>query len=407
MKKKKEEKQEDFDFKDFERKAMEGLKKGQSLSGKEGILAPLIKRLVEASLQGELDSHLTQSKPNRRNGKMSKQVKTDYGPVEINTPRDREGSFEPEILPKRQTILGEAFDNKVISMYSHGMSYNDICTHLEELYGLVVSPSKLSAITARVSEDVKQWQSRPLESVYSFVWLDAIHYKVKEQGAIVTKAVYNVIGINRDGVKDLLGMYIGQRESSRFWLGVLTDLQNRGVKDILIACIDNLSGFAQAIESIFPQTEVQLCIIHQIRNSTKYVAHKDLRQVCNDLKEIYKAPSIEPAQEALKTLALKWNDKYPYMVKSWNVNWERLSAFFAYPKEIRRVMYTTNIIESFHSQLRKITKTKRVFSSDDALLKLIYLVYQNKRKAWIDSFAGWRLAYSQLMIIFEERLTQP
>lgn len=398
----------DFDLNEFEKQAIDGLKQGKPLEGKDGILAPLIKRWIEASLEGELDAHLKEETvPNRRNGKMGKKLKTGFGPVEINTPRDRNSTFDPQILPKRQTTLGEALDHKVISMYSHGMSYNDICTHLDELYGLTVSPSTLSAITDRVMEDIKQWQSRMLESVYPIVWLDAIHYKVKDQGAIVTKAVYCVIGINRQGVKDLLGLYIGERESARFWLNVLSDLQSRGVKDILIASIDNLSGFSNAIESIFPQTEVQLCIIHQIRNSTKYVVSKDHKQVMSDMKEIYQATNIEQAEQALKTMEINWNQKYPYMIRSWKNNWPLLSTFYRYPKDIRRVMYTTNIIESFHSQLRKITKTKRVFSSDQSLLKLIYLVYQNKKEGWQSSINGWKLTYSQMMIIFEDRMSQP
>jgi putative transposase len=398
----------DFDFNEFEKQAIDSLKQGKPLEGKDGILAPLIQRWVEASLEGELDAHLKQTTvPNRRNGKIGKKVKTGFGPVNINTPRDRNSTFAPQILPKRQTTLGEALDNKVISMYSHGMSYNDICTHLDELYGLTVSPSTLSAITDRVIEDIKQWHSRMLESVYPMVWLDAIHFKVKDQGAIITKAVYCVIGINRQGVKDLLGLYIGERESARFWLNVLSDLQSRGVKDILIACIDNLSGFSNAIESIFPQTEVQLCIIHQIRNSTKYVVSKDHKQVMSDMKEVYQAANIEQAEQALKTMEINWNEKYPYMIRSWKNNWLLLSTFYRYPKDIRRVMYTTNIIESFHSQLRKITKTKRIFSSDQSLLKLIYLVYQNKKEGWQSSINGWKLTYSQMMIIFEDRMSQP
>jgi putative transposase len=396
-----------FDFKDFEKEAMKGLKEGKPLEGKEGILAPLIKRLVEASLEGELDNHLNEEEsPNRRNGKMSKKVKTGFGQVEIKTPRDREGTFEPKILPKRQTILGEALDHKVISMYSRGMSYSDICNHLEELYGLTVSPSTLTAITDRVVEDVRQWQSRPLESVYTIVWLDAIHYKVKEEGSIKTKAVYCVIGLNRDGVKDLMGLYIGENEGARFWLNVLSDLQTRGVKDILIACIDNLKGFSEAIESIFWQTDVQLCIIHQIRNSTKFVVYKDRKAVTESLKNIYQAATLEQAEQALTELEQNWNERYPYLVKSWKTNWSRLSAYFKYSNQIRRIIYTTNIIESFHSQLRKITKTKRVFSSDQSLLKLLYLVYQNMKAGWSGPIQGWKLTYSQLMIIFEDRMKQ-
>ncbi len=324
----------------------------------------------------------------------------------IETPRDRNGSFEPQILPKRKTVLGEALDHKVISLYSHGMSYADICKHLDELYGLTVSPSTLTSITDSIIEDVKAWQSRPLESVYPFLWLDAIHYKVKEDGCIKTKAIYCILGVNREGIKDLLGLYINETEGARFWLQVLTDLQNRGVKDVLIASIDNLKGFADAIESIFPKTEVQLCVIHQIRNSTKYVAYKDLKEVMKSLKKVYESPTKDLAEIELNELEKTWGKKYPMMVKSWFTNWERLSNYFKYPKEIRKIMYTTNIIESFNSQLRKITKSKRVFSSDMALFKLLYLVHANIKSGWTGSILGWKQTFAQMSILFEERMNQ-
>jgi transposase-like protein len=402
-----EEESKSFDFKSFEQQAIKKLRSGKPLEGKDGVLAPLIKRLVEAGLNGEMDAHLGKAKKtNRRNGKMGKQVKTAFGQVQINTPRDRQSNFEPQLLAKRQTTLGEALDHKIISLYGHGMSYSDICKHLEELYGLTVSPATLSAITDRVIEEVKTWQSRPLESVYPFLWLDAIHYKVKEDGAIKTKAVYCLIGVNREGVKDLLGLYISENEGARFWLNVLADIQNRGVKDILIACIDNLKGFAEAIETIFPHTEVQLCVVHQIRNSTRYVPYKDIRAVIKSLKEVYEAPTKEQAEKALAELEQQWGDKYPSMIKSWLNNWERLSNYFRYPKEIRRMIYTTNIIESFHSQLRKVTKSKRVFSSDMSLFKLLYLVHNNIKKGWTGPIGGWRLTYAQMMILFEQRMNQ-
>ncbi|HEY8893609.1 MAG TPA: IS256 family transposase [Niastella sp.] len=398
----------DFNFKQFEQQAIEQLKSGMALEGKDGVLAPLIKRLVEASLEGELDAHLSDKDSiNRRNGKSSKQVKTSFGSIPITTPRDRNSTFEPEILAKRQTTLGEALDNKVISMYSKGMSYNDICHHLEDLYGLLVSPATLSSITNRVLEDVKSWQGRALESVYPLVWLDAIHYKVKEDGSIKTKAVYCVIGLNREGIKDLLGLYIAENEGARFWLQVLTDIQNRGVKDVFIACIDNLKGFADAIESVYPQAEVQLCVIHQIRNSTKYVPYKERKAVMADLKEVYQAATQQQAEKALYILEANWIKRYPLMVKSWLNNWDRLANYFKYPKEIRTIMYTTNIIESFHSQLRKITKSKRVFHGDQSLLKLLYLAFKDQSKGWTGPILGWKKLYAQLAIIFEERISQP
>ena len=396
-----------FDFKKFEASALEQLRSGKRLEGKDGVLAPLIKQLIEASMQGELNAHLSDSKGiNRRNGKMGKQVKTAFGNVEIETPRDRNGTFEPQLIPKRQTSLGDALDHKIISLYGHGMSYNDICKHVEELYGLTVSPATLSTITDSVIEEVNSWRNRPLESVYPFMWLDAIHYKVKEDGAIKTKAVYCLIGVNRDGVKDLLGLYISENEGARFWLNVLTDIQNRGVKDILLACIDNLKGFAEAIETIFPKTEVQLCIIHQIRNSTKYVAYKDIKAVMKSLKEVYEAPNKEQAEKGLALLEDQWGKQYPMLIKSWFTNWERLSNYLKYPKEIRKLMYTTNMIESFHSQLRKVTKSKRVFPSDTSLFKLLYLVHQNAKQGWIGPIAGWRQIFAQMSILFEERMNQ-
>jgi putative transposase len=400
-------KRKKFNYEIFEREAIEGLRSGKKLEGKDGVLAPLLKRILEAGMQGELQAHLDGDETaNRRNGKMSKGVKTSFGKVVIETPRDRNSTFEPQILPKRKTVLGEALDHKVISLYSFGMSYNDIVKHLDELYGLTVAPSTLTAITDSIIEDIKAWQSRPLESVYPFVWMDAIHYKVKEDNSIKTKAVYCLLGVGRDGTKDLLGLYINETEGAKFWLHVLSDLQNRGVKDILIASIDNLKGFAEAIESVFPQTEVQLCVVHQIRNSTKYVAYKDLRPVMTCLKKVYTASTKEQAETELDELEKEWKTKYPSMVKSWQTNWERLSNYFKYPQEIRRVIYTTNIIESFHSQLRKVTKSKRVFSSDMALLKLLYLVHHNINGRWKTQMHGWKQIFAQMQILFEERINQ-
>jgi len=397
-----------FDYANFERDAIEALKNGKELGGKDGVLAPMLKRLLEAAMEGEMDAHLKdRDTPNRRNGKMGKKLKTGFGSIEVNTPRDRNGSFEPEILPKRQTTLGASLDHKVISLYGIGMSYADICGHLEELYGVTTSPATLSTITDRVIDEVKAWQGRPLESVYPFVWLDAIHYKVKENGGIRSKAVYCMLGVNREGIKELLGMYVGENEGARFWLSVISDLQNRGVKDIIIASVDNLKGLSNAIRSVFPHAEVQLCIVHQIRNSTKNVPYKQRPQVVEALKAIYTAPSKDQAEVALAKLEENWGGQYPAMVRSWLNNWEELSNYFKYPDAIRKRIYTTNPIESFHSQLRKVTKTKRVFPSDMALMKLLYLVQENVSKKWTTPLKEWKQTYSQLMIIFENRLTQP
>jgi putative transposase len=392
--------EEKFSYDEFEKEALIKLKKGISLEGKDGVLAPLLKRLLETSLQGELNGHLLEEKAsnplikNRRNGQTTKTVKTSYGNIDIATPRDRESTFEPEILPKRQTTLGDGLDHKIISLYALGMSYNDICDHLSEMYQLTLSPASITTITDKILPEIEQWQTRSLESVYPILWLDAIYYKVRED---------NAIGLNREGIKDLLGMYIGESESARFWLSVLNDIHRRGVQDILISSIDNLKGFAQAIQAVFPQTKVQLCIVHQIRNSLKYVPYKDRKPVVTTLKEIYQANDLKQAEKALFQLDLHWSSKYPSMVKSWIENWDRLTLMFEFPDQIRKLIYTTNIIESFNSQLRKVTKSKRVFTNDQALMKLLFLV-QQKIFEKSGPINGWKQIMAQLMIIFEDRM---
>jgi len=398
---------EDFNFEEFEKDAIKKLYEGKPLSGKDGIFTPLIKRILEASLEGELDSHLDSEEINRRNGKTGKRLKTSLGSVDINTPRDRNSSFEPQIVKKRQRVLNEELDRKIISMFGLGLSYSDIRKHMEEMYGIDTSESTITAVTDRVIEDVKDWQQRPLESVYPIVWMDAIHFKVKQENKIVTKAVYCVIGTNKEGYKDILGMYLGHSEGASFWLGVLSDLKSRGIEDILIACIDNLKGFAEAIESSFPETDVQLCVVHQVRNTMRFIPYKDSRAVIRDMKKIYKAPNIDGAKKALDEFCQKWESKYPHTTKSWQVNFERLSNFYKYPPEIRKLIYTTNVIENFHGRLRKVTKTKRLFSSDMALMKLLYLIQkQFVKDNWQKPMFAWRLIYSQLSIIFDERITK-
>ena len=397
--------QEEFNFSEFEKEALTKLKQGHPLSGKDGIFTPLIKRFLEASLEGEIKDHMqTQGEGNRRNGKMGKTVKTSLGNIPIDTPRDRNSSFSPQIIRKRQTILNDELDKKIISMYSLGMSYSDIRSHLLEMYGLETSESTMTSVTDQIIDDVKDWQNRPLESLYPIVWMDAIHFKVREENHIVTKAVYCIIGLNRDGLKDILGMYIGQSEGARFWLSVLTSLKERGVKDILIACIDNLKGFSEAIETVFPHTDVQLCVVHQVRNTLRFVPWKQSREVLTDVKRIYRAPTIEQSKKELDNFTQKWEKKYPHAVKSWNTNWEKLTNFYKYPQEIRKIIYTTNIIENFNAQLRKVTKTKRSFSSDMSLLKLLYLI-QNRyvNEKWKNPVFSWKIIQSQFLIIFAER----
>ena len=397
----------DFDFEAFQKEAIEKLKAGKPLSGKDGVLMPLIKRIVEAALKGEVEAHLDSEPPeakNRKNGKSAKTMRSDYGSFELETPRDRNATFEPELVKKRQTTLGKSLDDKIIALYGLGMSYTDIAHHMEDMYGLELSPATLSAITDNILPVIREWQARPLEEIYPFVWMDAIHYKVREEGKIVPKAVYTILGFNVNGRKDVIGIYVSESEGANFWLQVLTDLSNRGVKDILIASIDGLKGFSEAIKTIFPLTEVQLCIVHQVRNSLRYVASKDQKAFMRDLKQVYRAMTKQLAEQKLNDLETVWGKKYPLVLKSWRVNWEELSAFFKYPEEIRRIIYTTNVIEGFHRQIRKVTKTKGAFSNETALLKLIYLAIQNVSKKWTMPPKNWSQTISQLSIFFEGRL---
>lgn len=397
----------DFDFEAFKAEAIERIKRGENVGGKDGLFAPLLQEFIQASLEGEMEAHLDEAKPNnRRNGKGKKRVLSEQGNLELNPPRDRDGSFNPQIVEKRQRKLNTGLDEQIIYLYARGSSYNDIHEQLQQLYGVDISPATISRVTDKVLPAMQEWRTRPLESVYPFVFLDAIHYKVREEGRVVKKAVYCIIGITQEGYKEVLGLYLGLAggESSKFWRQVLNDLQNRGIEDILIACIDNLSGFADVVEEVFPQTEVQLCVIHQIRNSKKYLAWKDSREFMADLKRIYKARDIEQAEYQLDLLAQKWDKKYPAVIKSWRKNWERLSVYFQYPEAIRKVIYTTNIIESFHRQLRKVTKTKGAFTSDDALMKLLYLIQDQVSAKWNRPIHNWNMTLTQLSVYFEDRL---
>jgi putative transposase len=399
---------EDFNFGEFERSALDRLKAGEPLTGKEGILTPLIKRLLEASLEGEMEAHLEdckrQSLSNRRNGKSTKVMKSDTGMFELQTPRDREGSFEPEIVKKRQTVLNESLDNKVLSLYALGMSYEAIAGHLAELYGLDISVAKISLITDKLLSVITEWRNRPLEAVYPIVFLDAMHFKVREEGKVVSKAFYTVLGINREGIKDILGMYLSENEGAHFWLSVLNDLHGRGIEDILIASVDGLKGFPEAIMQVFPKTEIQLCVVHQIRTSLRYVVSRDQKAFMQDLKLVYKATSKDLAEHHLLELGEKWGKKYPAVIKSWQANWEALSQYFKYPEELRRIIYTTNIVEGFHRQIRKYTKNKGAFTSENALLKLVYCACQKVLEKWNQPMHNWALIISQLQIYFEGRL---
>jgi transposase-like protein len=398
-----------FNFKEFEKEAIKGLYEKKPLTGKDGILTPLIKRLLEASLKAELDSHMedTRDNGNRKNGYTSKTIKTDTSEIELDNPRDREGSFQPQIIKKRQRILPEDIERGILSLYKHGNSYQDIIDFYEEKYGVQLSKGTINSITEQVLPLITEWQSRPLDSVYPFVWLDAMFVKVREDGKVITKSLYCVVGINCEGIKEVLSIYLSEAEGARFWLQILTDLSNRGVKDILIASIDGLKGFPEAIQSTFPKTEVQLCIVHQIRNSLKYVTWKDYKAFLKDLKKVYQAATKEIAEDELNALEEIWGKKYPVVIKSWRNNWENLSNYFKYPEAIRKMIYTTNIIEGFHRQLRKIIKTKGAFSSEDALFKLTYLAIQDITKKWSKPPRHWRQTLSQLAIIFEDRMIYP
>lgn len=398
-----------INWEEFSKEAAERIRSHEPLTGSGGIFTPLIKQVLEAALNGELDDHLDQTRDsanNRRNGHTRKNLKSSLGGIEISAPRDRNGSFEPQTIEKRQTVLPGDLDDKILGLYGLGMSYSDIQTHIKEMYGLSVSDGLINSITDRVVPAIREWQSRPLERLYSIVWMDAIHFKIREDGRVITKAVYSILGVNIHGQKEVLGLYLGHNESASFWLQVLTDLKIRGLEDILIASIDNLTGFAEAIENIFPKTEVQLCIVHQIRNSLKYIPWKNYREFVRDLKLVYRASSVELAEHNLDLLEEKWGNKYPHVVRSWRVNWNRLTQYFKYPEPIRKLVYTTNTVEGYHRMIRKVTKSKGAFTSDMAMLKLVYLATLQFNNRWEKGIAGWPTIFNQLMIYFDNRINE-
>lgn len=397
----------EFDYELAKQKVKEQLRTGKSLFSKGGAFAPLLEQMINAIIEGELDAHLDEDQRmlgNRKNGKGSKKLKTSSGTIEINSPRDRHGSFEPELVKKRETIMAQNLEDKIIGLYGLGMSLRDISGHIKETYDTDISATTLSSITDKVIPLVKEWQQRPLESLYCIVWLDAMYYKVKEDGRTQTRCVYNILGINKDGRKDVLGMYVSQSEGANFWLAVLTDLKQRGLLDILIASIDSLKGFDDAIRTIYPHTEIQTCVVHQIRNSIKYIASKEQKVFMADLKLVYKADTEDQALTQLDALEEKWGKKYSIVIASWRNNWSKLSTYFRYPEGIRKLIYTTNTIEGYHRQIRKVTKNKGVFTSDMALLKLIYLATERIQEKWTMPLSNWAICASQLKIIFGERM---
>ena len=390
---------------------MKEYKKPEDLIGENGLLKQLTKRLLERAMQAELTEHLGYEKHapqgknsgNSRNGGYKKTITGDFGNLEVTTPRDRNSTFEPVILPKGETrFIG--FDDKIISMYARGMTTRDIQGHLQEIYGIDVSPTLISQVTDAISEEVILWQNRPLDEVYPIVYLDAVRIKVRHDSRVINKAVYVAIGVNMDGIKEVLGMWTSENEGAKFWLQVVTELKNRGVKEIFIACVDGLKGFPEAIETIFPKTQVQLCIVHMVRHSLNYVSWKQRKEVADDLKTIYQAPTVELAEKNLEAFAAKWDTSHPYIAKSWRNNWERITPLFSFPEDIRKAIYTTNAIESLNMSLRKVTKNRGHFPSDDAMFKLIYLSLKNITKKWTMPIRDWKSALNQFSILFEERM---
>jgi len=399
-----------FDFEAFSRQAMEDLKSGKQMLGKDGIFTPLLKMMVEASLEGELDAHLSETREpakNRRNGHGRKNLSSPMGGFEIFSPRDRNATFEPKIVEKRQHKISSDMDARILALYGRGMSYSDIQGHLSEIYGVDISEGTISAITDRLLPQIKEWQNRPLESVYAVLWLDAIHFKVRDNGIVKTKAIYSILGITVEGHKEVIGIYFGDHESSTFWRQVLYELKLRGIEDILIACIDNLKGLAEAIEDMFPRTDVQLCLVHQMRNSFKYTSDKDRRPMINDLKKIYKAVNADMATHYLQEAEKTWGDKYALVFKSWHANWDRLTNFFKYPPALRRLIYTTNPIESYHRMVRKVTKTKGAFPSEDAIVKQIYLATMNAQTKWQGASFAWPSIRREMTDYFKDRFLNP
>lgn len=390
---------------------LEKCKTMDDLTGKNGLIQRLVGKMVETLLEKEMEEHLGYEKHsaegdhsgNSRNGKGKKALKSNYGTIEIEVPRDRNGEFEPIAVKKHERSIS-AFDDKIISMYARGMSTRDIQAHIEELYGAEISATTISNITEKVVETAEEWQARPLQKVYPVIFFDAIHYKVRENGKILSKASYTCLGIGVDGRKDILGIWVGDNEAATFWLRVCTELKNRGVEDVLITCIDGLKGLPDAIKAVFPETTVQLCIVHMIRNSVKYIPSKHMDEFVVDLKAIYNAPTEDKAVSSLGCLQEKWGKKYSLAVRPWEVHWEHLKAFLSYPQEIRRLIYTTNAVESLHRQFRKVTKSKAVFPSDHALFKMLFLAARDVSKKWTMPVHNWTTVISYLAIAYGDRL---
>jgi len=391
---------------------LEGCSSPDDILGEDGLLKQLTKKVAERALEVEMDQHLGYAKHdpagkntgNSRNGKTSKSVRSIHGEVDLDVPRDRNGTFEPKLVRKGEKQLN-GFDDRIISLYARGMTTRDIQAHFQDTYGVEVSPTFISRVTNAVMDEVTAWQNRPLDSVYPIVYLDALVVRSRDSGAVQNKHVYLALGINLDGEKELLGLWMAQTEGAKFWLSVVTELKNRGLQDILIACVDGLKGFPEAIEAVYPQTQIQLCIVHQVRHSLRYVGWKQRKEVAADLRTIYAAATLDEAKRALDEFALKWDEEHPTISRSWRANWERLSVFFDYPPQIRKVIYTTNAIESVNASLRKVTKTRRSFPNDKSVMKVLYLALHQIAKKWTMPIRDWKQAMSQFMILFSDRIS--
>ena len=383
----------------------------QNVGDISSYLKDIFKDLIQEMLEAEIETQLGYSKndiknkttDNSRNGYNQKTIKSEFGEIPIQIPRDRNGEFEPKIIPKYQRNVS-GIEEKVISLYARGMSTRDIEEQIREIYGINLSAEMVSKITERIVPEIREWQQRPLEPIYPFIFMDAIHYKIRDDGRILNRAAYVVLGITVDGTKDILGIWIGENETSKFWLGVMNDLKNRGVQDILLFCVDGLTGLKEAINAAYPKAEVQRCIIHQLRNSFKYISYKDLKEFSKDFKGVYNAINEEAALEKLYQLKDKWGKSYPFAIRSWENNWDVLSPFYKFPDEVRKIIYTTNIIEGLHRQYRKVTKSKTMFPSDASLEKMLYLASKNVMQKWTQRYRNWDRVLSQLLILFPGRL---
>jgi len=406
MKKKKKQK-EPFDYALFEQEAIAKLRSGKGLTGEGGALTGLISRIISAAYEGEMDDHLKGERgENRRNGYTSKKIKTGLGEIQINPPRDRKGDFSPQIIKKWDRSLAPEIESQIISMYAMGTSYLDISEQMKRMYGLEYSASFLSSVTDRVHDEITVWKNKPLEEVYSIIYLDAIHYKVRENRVVKTKAIYTVLGVDLEGQRDVLGLFIGESEGARHWGRVLENIKDRGVKDVIFFCVDGLNGFPEMIQSIYPASIVQRCIVHMVRTSLKYVSWKDYRAICKDLKQMYSQDSREAAEMELEKFKTKWGNKYPEIGEKWEGNWEELSPFFDYPEAIRRVIYTTNAVEALHRCLRKVTKTKGAYINEKALEKQLYLTLQYSKKSWQRKVRSWPEIIRTLKREFPERIIE-